>query len=147
MESDEAINLFKANIRQAGIQEMIEIHRAKSDDALIKLAGRKFDLLFIDGDHSYQQVKADIENASVLVRDGGILCGDDLEVLFTECNQAMALKWAEMGAEYVFEPATGIWFHPGVTVAVAGAFDKVSRYGVAWAVKKSGDRWLAVEFG
>jgi len=147
LESGEAINLFKANIYKAGIQGMIEINRAKSDDALVKLAGLKFDLLFIDGDHSYRQVKADIENASVLVRDGGIMCGDDLEVLFTECNQVIALKWAEIGAEYVFEPTTGIFFHPGVTVAVFDAFDEVSRHGVVWAVRKSGDCWLPVRFG
>ncbi len=126
---------------------MIDIYQTESDVALKKLVGRQFDLIFIDGNHAYRQVKSDIENALLLVRDGGILCGDDLEVLFEECNKTLAVKWSQMGAEYVFEPATRIWFHPGVTVAVAGIFDEVGRRGAAWAVKKSGDRWLPVEFG
>ena len=147
LESGEAFDLFKANIRRAGVQDMIEIYRAESDVALKQLVGRQFDLIFIDGNHAYRHVKSDIENALPLIRDGGIICGDDLEVLFAECNNVLAVKWAQMGAEYVFEPATRIWFHPGVTVAVAEIFVEVSRRGAAWAVKKLGDRWSPVEFG
>lgn len=42
------------------------------------LAGRKLDFLFIDGDHTYKDVKADFENYSKLVRPGGIIAFHDI---------------------------------------------------------------------
>ena len=43
-----------------------------------KLYGSKIDLLFIDGDHSYQAVKNDFEFYSPLVRKGGIVVFHDI---------------------------------------------------------------------
>ncbi|HZR63587.1 MAG TPA: class I SAM-dependent methyltransferase [Terriglobales bacterium] len=42
------------------------------------LPGGKTDLLFIDGDHSYDGVKRDFELYSPLVRDGGIIAMHDI---------------------------------------------------------------------
>lgn len=42
------------------------------------LAGRKVDFLFIDGDHSYEGVKADYEIYAPLVRPGGIIAFHDI---------------------------------------------------------------------
>lgn len=42
------------------------------------LAGRKVDLLFIDGDHSYDGCMADFYNYGVLVREGGVIGFHDL---------------------------------------------------------------------
>ena len=36
-----------------------------------------FDIVFIDGDHTYAAVKADLEAWWPKVRAGGIFCGDD----------------------------------------------------------------------
>ena len=37
----------------------------------------KFDLIYIDGSHEYQDVKVDIQNCSNFLKEGGILCGHD----------------------------------------------------------------------
>jgi predicted O-methyltransferase YrrM len=42
------------------------------------LAGAKLDVLFIDGDHSYEGVRADFELYSPLVRSGGIIALHDV---------------------------------------------------------------------
>lgn len=42
------------------------------------LDGREIDFLFIDGDHTYQGVKADFENYGKLVRKGGIIAFHDI---------------------------------------------------------------------
>ena len=145
LDSGEAFELFKSNIDQAGTRDRVEIYRDDSDAVLKKMVGRQFDLIFAYGTHSYVTVKSDIENAMPLIRDGGILCGDDLEMLISESNPPITLKWAEMGVEYALDPASGIWFHPGVTVAVAGLFGEVWRKGAAWAVQKSAGQWVPVD--
>jgi predicted O-methyltransferase YrrM len=48
-----------------------------SDDAVADLAGQQFDVVYIDGVHTYEQVKKDIENYRGLVKPGGFLCGHD----------------------------------------------------------------------
>jgi cephalosporin hydroxylase len=42
------------------------------------LRGHKLDLLFIDGDHSYDGVKADFNNYSPLLREGGLIVFHDI---------------------------------------------------------------------
>ena len=45
-----------------------------------------FDIAFIDGDHAYTAVLRDLQAACELIRDGGILCGDDLELQIAEID-------------------------------------------------------------
>jgi predicted O-methyltransferase YrrM len=142
--SGEAFAEFQDNIARAGAAGSIDIRRGFSDDILPSLAPESFDIIYIDGDHSYAQVRQDLANAAPLVRDGGLLCGDDLEVLFSECNQALCLKWAELGAEYVRDPATGLGYHPGVSLAVFRHFGQVSRWGLTWAMRRRGPDWVKV---
>jgi predicted O-methyltransferase YrrM len=68
----------------AGARQRMEIVRADSHrpDALEKirarLGGRKLDLLFIDGDHSYEGVKMDFAMYSTLVAPDGIIAFHDI---------------------------------------------------------------------
>jgi predicted O-methyltransferase YrrM len=45
------------------------------------LQGAKLDFFFIDGDHTYEGVKADFEMYSPLVRSGGLIAFHDINVL------------------------------------------------------------------
>ena len=51
--------------------------RMTSDDAIKVLGNLKVDLVYIDGVHTYEQVKKDIENYKPIVKPGGLLCGHD----------------------------------------------------------------------
>lgn len=135
---------FQNNIERAGASDTNEVRRGESDEILPALPAGAFDIVYIDGDHSYAQVTKDIANAKPLVRDGGLICGDDLEVLHNECNLTLAIKWAELGTEYVRDPQTGLLFHPGVTLAVWRHFGEVSRWGLTWAMQRHGQSWRKV---
>lgn len=66
---------FKSNTDP---DEVIPI-RMDSLDAAKQFEDATFDLIFIDGDHRYEQTKADILAWLPKVKKGGILCGHDCE--------------------------------------------------------------------
>jgi len=69
-------NQFLSNMIHLGLTEKVVPLRGFSDQVLPRL-DIKFDLVFIDGSHKYENVKKDILNSSKLLKDGGIICGDD----------------------------------------------------------------------
>lgn len=71
----------------------VEILRRRSADAAATLEDESLDWVYIDGDHSYEGVKGDLEAYWRTVKPGGLMAGDD----------------------YGHE---GSWFEDGVTRAV-----------------------------
>lgn len=65
------------------------------------LKGQKLDLLFIDGDHSYQGVKQDFELFSRLVRPKGIIAIHDVSVPHWNTLEHNVIPfWDEIRSEY-----------------------------------------------
>jgi cephalosporin hydroxylase len=61
-----------------------------------KLAGKQLDLLFIDGDHSYEGVKADFVNYGPMVRPGGIIAFHDIVCDFGNLYGGVSVFWKEI---------------------------------------------------
>ncbi len=140
LQTGEIVELFLHNIRTSGHDDIIKMIKAKSDEILPLLKHGEFDLVFLDGSHEYQQVMRDLENASPLLRHGGILCGDDLEVQASATDVQYARANSEK--DTVRDPMTKDWFHPGVTLAVADWFGgEVSAWEGFWAMRKKQDGW------
>ena len=53
------------------------VMRQRSTDAAATFAPESLDWVYIDGDHSYEGVKADLNAYFATVKPGGILAGDD----------------------------------------------------------------------
>jgi len=53
------------------------IHREASIDAMHKLPDASLDVVFVDGDHSFEVVLQDFALAHRKVKPGGYICGDD----------------------------------------------------------------------
>ncbi|MCI4408413.1 MAG: class I SAM-dependent methyltransferase [Thermofilum sp.] len=67
-----------------------------SYDVFEKVASKKYDMLFIDGDHSYEGVKKDFEMYSPLVRQDGLIVFHDI---YSE--PGVAKFWSEARQKYL----------------------------------------------
>jgi predicted O-methyltransferase YrrM len=137
--SDVAYNIFLHNISTVPEKIQRQHFRGISSNVLPLLRDNEFDVVFIDADHTYEPVKKDILLSLRLVKDGGIICGDDLNVQLADCDKAFAEK--NKHKDLAKDPKTGRNFHPGVTVAVEEIFGKVSMWGGFWGMQKQGKNW------
>lgn len=137
--SDVAYNIFLHNISTIAPTIKRQHFRGTSDNTLPLLRDGAFDVVFIDADHTYEPVKKDILLSLRLVKDGGIICGDDLNLQLSQCDKKNAKASKEK--DFVKDPKTGRNFHPGVTLAVDEIFGEVSMWAGFWAMQKKGESW------
>ncbi len=88
-------------IENGGYSDLFEFHREPSFAALPKLLenGRRFDVIYIDGSHHFEDVFIDIFYSAQLLRDGGIVLLDDSTwpdvkkaIAFVRANLSQALS-------------------------------------------------------
>ena len=112
---------FRRNVSLAGGEGIVRQLIMSSEDAATLSQDQQFDLVFIDGDHSYAQTKNDIGLWRLKVREGGVLSGHDCE-----CRPVGELGQKIRTAPDVDAiPGDGTSFaviHPGVVLAVEEAF-------------------------
>jgi len=70
---------FLSNIVRAQLTHKIIPTRKDSAEALglIKSYGKQFDLVYVDGDHTTEGVRKDLELYFPLLSSNGVMCGDD----------------------------------------------------------------------
>jgi SAM-dependent methyltransferase len=57
--------------------EHVHVHRMSSNDWFAKQEDNYFDWVYLDGDHSYEGVLRDLQSSHRVVKDGGVILGDD----------------------------------------------------------------------
>jgi len=110
---------FGRTMADFGLGEAVTPMVALSEKAAKRVPDRQFDLVFIDGDHSYEAVKDDIEAWGPLVKEGGILSGHD---------------WDEKGESW-----------PGVHKAVVEVLGWPSFKKNIWAFRKVNGEFKALD--
>lgn len=70
---------FMNNVIATEMQDVIIPFKMTSDQFfdLFKGTDSLFQFIYIDGAHDYEQVKKDIENAQLFIKDGGTIAGHD----------------------------------------------------------------------
>jgi predicted O-methyltransferase YrrM len=68
---------FRANLRSHGVEDRVAVHVGRFEAVLPVLPSHSFDLVFVDGDHSYDAVRRDMELARCLLAPGGALAVHD----------------------------------------------------------------------
>ncbi len=142
LSNDEPYGVFLQNTQHLPLKVDLTVRRGWSSDVLPTLSLESFDLVYIDGDHSYQGVSADIEASGTLVNDGGIICGDDLELQAHQVDALIAKDSPNL--DKYQDEKSGIVYHPGVTLAVSDKFGPVSSWHGFWAMQKIGAHWQKV---
>jgi hypothetical protein len=145
VDHDAIYKLFRHNLRASGVADRIIEMRGNSRDILPRLASESFQIVFIDGSHIYDDVLCDIQQGKRLVCDGGVICGDDLEIHATDCDREFLTRASADGQDYCQDPRTGVFFHPGVTRAVHEAFGAVSVFDGLWMAQRKGAAWTPVQ--
>jgi len=143
LKKNKIYNLFLHNIKATHNDGIVKPYKGFSDQVLPTLREGLFDLGYVDGSHYYTNIMRDLNNTQKLIRDGGILCGDDLELKKNEVDIENAEKSKERDA--IIDTRTKREFHPGVCLAVADFFGgEVSCYEGFWAMRKKGNSWERV---
>jgi predicted O-methyltransferase YrrM len=81
--------VYKKFIENVSKHENISHIRKLSDDAVIMFNNESIDVLYIDGLHTYEQVKKDIENYLPKIKKGGFICGHDYHDNWIGVKQAI----------------------------------------------------------
>lgn len=133
--------IFRHNVAKLAIP----VHHMRGPSAVMLgyLAPASFDLIFVDGSHYFAAIDRDLELALPLVRDGGYICGDDLELQADAIDQATAR--ASPDRDVITDAGTGKRYHPGVTLAVAKRLGPVSTYDGFWVMQRRGDGFVPVD--
>lgn len=80
---------FWRRICRAGLQDIVIPMRGLSQDVMPVLASGSFDFVYIDGDHRYEGVKHDIEQARRLIKRGGMIAGHDYDDVHPDVMRAV----------------------------------------------------------
>ena len=134
--------LFRANMSELCSSDEITILKDESSVDLNSLPHGYFDCISLDANHLYDAVLEDLRIAIPLLKETGILCGDDLEIPFNEIPESFDFKSAREW-EYL---SSGRGFHPGVTLAVWETFGKVKIWNGLFVVGKQGQDLVNVVF-
>lgn len=70
-------NEFEQNIKNFNLENNVKTYMMTSVEASKYVSDKSIDLIFIDGDHSYDAVKLDIKSWSPKLKHDGIICGHD----------------------------------------------------------------------
>ena len=140
-----AYQLFLHNVEYSGVADVIEHRVGVSEEILPTLPSASFDLVFIDASHIYTSVSHDIKEGLRLAADGGIVCGDDLELQLGEVDPEHHRAALRQDTAAVLDPRGGGIYHPGVTQAVHDVLGHVQSWEGLWAVLKQGQRFGKID--
>jgi len=92
-------------LKLKGIETVIgNSHDPDSFYRVKKLLGKKkVDLLFIDGDHTYNGVREDFQQYSYFVKDKGLILFHDISEYSEKRNKGVKLFWDEIKQKYFYK--------------------------------------------
>lgn len=125
VQTKDVFRLFETNMKALGFDCVLPLVMPSLSAATI-LKDKIFDLIFIDANHLYKQVKADILAFLPKLRRGGIICGHDCEAYYSkqplDIQKKIDLNCRGLSDEERF--IKEIHYHPGVIRATYEIFNE-----------------------
>lgn len=87
----------------------VHILRGYSQHILPRLKDGAFDVIYIDGDHSYEGVKRDLELSLPKLKRGGFLCGHDYEMNMVRAKNHYDFGVKRAVDEFCSSKGLGLW--------------------------------------
>jgi predicted O-methyltransferase YrrM len=82
-------DIYEEFMKNVGDYANLRVHKMGSADAVELFSDNSLDLVFIDGDHTYDGIIADIDNYLPKVKSGGTICGHDYTTGFPDVIKAV----------------------------------------------------------
>lgn len=160
LDNKPVFDIFMDNIKEVGVDDIVKVYNTTSLEAANLIPDKSLDICFIDADHKYNAIKADINAYLPKIKPGGIICGHDFEppainfidhITETELDYDYTSRQI-FSQNYIVQTYNGYiinsqiirtnpelyYYHPGVVKAVSECFDKndIKFYSdTVWAVK------------
>lgn len=90
-------------------KDRLILHKKTSDEAVQEFADEFFDFIFIDGLHTYDQVKKDIENYYPKLKKGGLFSGHDYNNI-KEVRDAVKEFAIKQGLKTINSTDYDVWY-------------------------------------
>lgn len=90
-------------------QDRYKLYREYSDTACNHFENESLDFIFIDGLHTYEQVKKDCENYYPKIKSGGLFAGHDYYTI-SEVRKAVKEFAIHHGLEKIYSTDYDVWY-------------------------------------
>jgi tetratricopeptide (TPR) repeat protein len=134
LNSGSVYQMFLSNMKALPPSVTFAHMRGLSGDVMATMQADSFEIVYLDGSHVYEAVKTDLREADRLLKIGGYLCGDDLELQGEDCDLEFARSNLEK--DFIFDPRARRHYHPGVMLAIHEAIGWVTAYDGFWIAQK-----------
>ena len=143
LKNKKVIKLFKYNLNAFKIDHKVKIIIGDSLIILKKL-NDKFDYIILDANHKYEFINRDIINSKKLIKNNGILIGDDYEISHKTFNKLKINKKVidEDNEDTYFSKSLKKIIHPGVTFAVYENFGNLTNRNGIFCVKYENSKFI-----
>lgn len=131
------LDVLRQNLRAGGYEDLVTVMVGTTQSVAPSVQDGCADLLFVDADHRYTGVRQDIIDWYPKLKEGGIICGHDMERRLDECDLARVEAHCEV------DLADGL--HYGVIRAVGEFFPDAQLEGVVWWVRKKAGAYPELE--
>jgi hypothetical protein len=102
--------LYKEVSKKLGKHECVRICRNMSYDESLKIDPFSLDLIYIDGDHSYEAASTDLKLAMKWVRYGGWICGHDYDTNSLKTSNTYDFGVKKAVEEFCIYNGMRVWF-------------------------------------